>query len=216
VFRVTGRRAGSRERSRGQSMVEFALIAPTFFLMIFGIVEFGILMFNVASSRYATGEAARIESYVGNTSLPCAQVKGCGNLGGLQVIEALQPAGTCDADCQAIVAINNSPVGTTSLEKVLWVEIRQCPNAVCPNAPGSGLGTYVIRTAGDTCLGTDMAHCVTTYKPSTRSTSASTPEYLQVTLNYQYDWKTGLLKAIHNAPVVLNASYLVRIEPQKF
>jgi Flp pilus assembly protein TadG len=211
---MTHKRAATRDRKRGQSMVEFALIAPTFFLMIFGIVEFGILMFNVASSRYAAGEAARIESYVGNTDLTCAQVKGCGNLGGLQVVQVGRP-GTCDADCQAVVAINNSPVGTTSLETVLWVEIRQCPNAVCPNAPGSGLGTYNIRAGNDTCLSTDMAHC-STYPASTRSTSANSPEYLQVTLHYQYDWKTGLLKAIHNAPVVLDSSYLVRIEPQKF
>jgi hypothetical protein len=193
-------------------MVEFALIAPTFFLMVFGIVEFGLLMFNVASSRYASGEAARIESYAGNTSQICSAVKGCT---GSEFEPAAVPLGQCDADCQAIGAINSSPVGTTSLEKVLWVEIRQCPNAVCPNAPGSGLGTYNIRAGNDTCLGTDMAHC-NTYPSTIRSTSANTPDYLEVTLHYQYDWKTGLLKAIHNAPVVLDASYLVRIEPQKF
>ncbi|MEA2684494.1 MAG: TadE-like protein [Chloroflexota bacterium] len=213
-------RRGSRSAMtprRGQSMVEFALIAPTFFLLIFGIVEFGILMFDVASSRFATGEAAKVEAYTGSSTDTCSNIPGC------TLIHAA--SFTCDADCRAAVSIRRSPVGTTSLETVNWIEVRQCPNAACPNPSctnaahtlpaGCTSGTYVVRTGLDACLGTDMSHCAT-YPATGRSTSANAPEYLQLTLSYRYDWKTGILKAVHNAPVDLNATYLLRIEPQKF
>ena len=36
-----GRRIGRRRRGRGQSLVEFALVAPMFFLLLFSIIEFG-------------------------------------------------------------------------------------------------------------------------------------------------------------------------------
>lgn len=43
----------------GGSLVEFALIAPLLFLILFGIIEFGILMYDKAMITNASREGAR-------------------------------------------------------------------------------------------------------------------------------------------------------------
>jgi hypothetical protein len=189
-------------------MVEFALIAPTFFLLMFGIMEFGLLMFDVASSRYAAGEAAKVEATAGNVSLLCENVPACLNLGGGS--HAGHHVGdSCDADCQAIASINRSPLGTTSLQQVLYVEIQQC-DAATATCPATGTGTYTRRNLDDTC----SSNCGG-YPAGLRSTTFSAPEYLRITIHYRYNWKTGLVASIAPPPV-LDASFLLRIEPQKF
>ncbi len=44
---------------RGASAVEFALIAPLLFLLLFGIIEFGLLLYNQAVITNASREGAR-------------------------------------------------------------------------------------------------------------------------------------------------------------
>lgn len=44
---------------KGASLVEFAIIAPLFFLIIFGIIEFGILIYDKAMLTNASREGAR-------------------------------------------------------------------------------------------------------------------------------------------------------------
>src|SRR5882724_8567455 len=47
-----------RSRS-GQSLVEFALVAPLFFLLVFGITDFGRLFFTQETLQFALREAGR-------------------------------------------------------------------------------------------------------------------------------------------------------------
>ena len=53
-------------RSRGASAVEFALVMPFFFLLLFGIVDFGWYFFNQHTIQYATREGTRL-ALVGGT-----------------------------------------------------------------------------------------------------------------------------------------------------
>jgi Flp pilus assembly protein TadG len=58
----TGKEAsrGQALRSRsGQSLVEFALVAPLFFLLVFGITDFGRLFFTQETLQFALREAGR-------------------------------------------------------------------------------------------------------------------------------------------------------------
>jgi Flp pilus assembly protein TadG len=58
----TGKEAnlGRALRSRGgQSLVEFALVAPLFFLLVFGITDFGRLFFTQETLQFALREAGR-------------------------------------------------------------------------------------------------------------------------------------------------------------
>src|ERR1017187_955533 len=51
---------GRALRSRsGQSLVEFALVAPLFFLLVFGITDFGRLFFTQETLQFALREAGR-------------------------------------------------------------------------------------------------------------------------------------------------------------
>jgi len=54
------RSLGQIVRSRsGQSLVEFALVAPLFFLLVFGITDFGRLFFTQETLQFALREAGR-------------------------------------------------------------------------------------------------------------------------------------------------------------
>ncbi len=65
--KVAAARTSSRRRSRGQAMVEFALVAPVFFLMFFGLIEFALINSSITSFNFAAKDAARIGSLLGRT-----------------------------------------------------------------------------------------------------------------------------------------------------
>ena len=46
-------------RQQGTSLVEFAFVAPVFFLLLFGIIEFGVILFDKATITNASREGAR-------------------------------------------------------------------------------------------------------------------------------------------------------------
>lgn len=47
------------ERQEGQSLVEFALILPVFLILLFGVIEFGLLLYNQHVITNASREGAR-------------------------------------------------------------------------------------------------------------------------------------------------------------
>jgi Flp pilus assembly protein TadG len=54
------RSSARRHRSRGQSMVEFALVFPLFILLLAGMVDFGIGLYSYMTLVNATREGARL------------------------------------------------------------------------------------------------------------------------------------------------------------
>lgn len=64
----SGRR---RRRSRGQALVEFALVVPWFLLLLFGIIEAGRFIFYYESLSHATREGARYAIVNGANTLGC-------------------------------------------------------------------------------------------------------------------------------------------------
>lgn len=57
------------DRSEGQALVEFALIAPLFFLLIFGVIQFGVIFGGQIGLGNGAREVARYASTVAaNTS----------------------------------------------------------------------------------------------------------------------------------------------------
>ena len=50
----------ARRRSRGQSLVEFAVVLPVFLLILFGIMDFGFLLYSRMTVINAAREGARI------------------------------------------------------------------------------------------------------------------------------------------------------------
>ena len=58
-----------KNRGRGQALAEFALIAPLFFLLLFGIIEAGRYIFYYEMLNNATREGARYAIVNGSRSL---------------------------------------------------------------------------------------------------------------------------------------------------
>src|SRR6186997_2449361 len=58
-------------RDRGQALVEFALVAPMFFLLLFGIIEAGRFIFYYEVLNNATREGARYAIVNGANTLGC-------------------------------------------------------------------------------------------------------------------------------------------------
>ncbi len=53
-------RSGRRPRSRGQSLVEFALVLPVFLLILSGLLDFGFLLYSRMTVINAAREGARV------------------------------------------------------------------------------------------------------------------------------------------------------------
>jgi Flp pilus assembly protein TadG len=72
----------SRRRSRGQTLVEFALVLPVFFLLLFGLIDMGRFVYMNSTLSQAAREAARLgaveASWVGQSAnyAKCNQVGG--------------------------------------------------------------------------------------------------------------------------------------------
>jgi Flp pilus assembly protein TadG len=65
-------RARLRASNKGQTMMEFALIAPLFFLLIFAVMDFGRMFFVQVNLQQAVQEAARFASTGNHLADPSA------------------------------------------------------------------------------------------------------------------------------------------------
>jgi len=70
------RDADPRGRGRGQSLVEYAIIVPVFFLILLGMLELGLAFSHHLTMEYATREGARAGAALakGTDNYPCAVV----------------------------------------------------------------------------------------------------------------------------------------------
>ncbi|MGH9385245.1 MAG: TadE/TadG family type IV pilus assembly protein [Vicinamibacterales bacterium] len=59
--------SGARHRERGAALVEFAIVSIVFFTFVFGITEFGRMIFDYNLVSTATRDGARWASVRGNT-----------------------------------------------------------------------------------------------------------------------------------------------------
>lgn len=71
MIRRVGRRSSrSSARSRGQALVEFAFVAPMFFLLLFAIIDFGRYVYYVQVLNNAAREGARYAIVHGSKGIP--------------------------------------------------------------------------------------------------------------------------------------------------
>lgn len=64
---------------KGAAMVEFALVLPLFLVMVFGIIEFGLLLFDEAVITNASREAARSAIAFRNPKLTIVDIQAVAN-----------------------------------------------------------------------------------------------------------------------------------------
>jgi Flp pilus assembly protein TadG len=78
------RRSRRGSRTRGQSLVEFAVVLPVFLLILSGILDFGFLLYSRMSVISATREGARVAVDAPKTSIvPATQATLQGRIPGL-------------------------------------------------------------------------------------------------------------------------------------
>jgi uncharacterized protein (UPF0333 family) len=181
-------RLDRRALQRGQGAAEFALCAPIAVIMLLGIVEAGFLMFGVGTAAYATGEAARVGAEAGNAA---------------------------NADMQVIYTIDATGLGQNGIVKVTEVDIyRLIEDPVTGNltvdTTGCGGGGCVNKYD---LFGTPLL-TPEPWAPAIRDVSNGSSDFMGVTIKYQYQWKSGTL--ISSGPLVLQAKYYVRLEPQTY
>jgi uncharacterized protein (UPF0333 family) len=181
-------RLDRRALRRGQGVAEFALCAPIAVIMLLGIVEAGFLMFGVGTAAYATGEAARVGAEAGNAA---------------------------NADMQVIYTIDATGLGQNGIVKVTEVDIyRLIEDPVTGNltvdTTGCGGGGCVNKYD---LYGTPLL-TPEPWAPAIRDVSNGSSDFMGVTIKYQYQWKSGTL--ISSGPLVLQARYYVRLEPQTY
>jgi Flp pilus assembly protein TadG len=63
------------KRQEGQSLVEFALVAPVLLLVLFGIVEFGLMLYNQHVITNASREGARFGIVVESPRRTAAEIQ---------------------------------------------------------------------------------------------------------------------------------------------
>jgi hypothetical protein len=94
-------------------MTEFALVSPVLLLILFGVLESGLLLFSVGSARFAAGEAARQEAESGNA---------------------------ISADALSIGVVRAGAIGTTRIAQVQRIDIyklQQQANGTLTVVPGT-------------------------------------------------------------------------------
>jgi Flp pilus assembly protein TadG len=191
---MSQRSAAGTKRSRGQAMVEFAIVAPILFFLLLGVFESGLLLFVVGTARFSAGDMARQESESGNA---------------------------VSADQDSIKVIRNGAMGTTNLAVIRQIDVFKLnedpitgvltpscnAGATSPPAPCATYNTYNLD-------GTTKNGLAPPWSPSTRSVKNRATDFLGVRIWYQYNWKTGVFLA--GSPLQLNMEFDIRLEPQTY
>ena len=123
---------------RAQAMIEFAIVAPILFLLLFGLIEVGRMMFLYASVTNASREAVRWGSAVGYDDDGVLRYKNC------QAIETIARNASFSSSAVVEIYYDTGPSTTTT----------QCNDPVYPGFRKSGDRIKVIVRV--------------TYKPYTR------------------------------------------------
>ena len=126
-----------RERSRGQAMVEFALVAPMLFLLIIGIIEAGRFVFLTEVMNSAAKDGARYAIVHGADAVcPSGPMPG-------ELLNDSTGSSSCDFGgalvSQAVrdAALNVVDMGDLTVHPPIWTDRANLANPA-PGDPNSG------------------------------------------------------------------------------
>ena len=112
----------SQKRSRGQALVEFALVIPAFMLILGGVIQFGILFWDQNTLNQIVRDAGRYAATVTNCTTGPADI-----VTRTQQLEAQTPfAGTYGTVTVVLPGAGSTPVGVcppATNADVVWVTI---------------------------------------------------------------------------------------------
>ena len=173
----------ARLRTRGQSLVEFALVLPAFMILLLSLLEFGFVFAHHQGVEYATREGARTAAALAN-----GQNNQNGSPG----------ATTCSTiDNQVIAAVQRVITGKGSLvvlANVSQIRIYKYDDSTqAPMLPAANYINVWTPGAGPVVDGTALKFKWTSgsWNACTREND-TTPDSIGVDLTYSYKLSTGL------------------------
>lgn len=181
-----------RRRERGQTLVEFALVAPLLLLVIFGTIEFCFLYQSANTVNFAAREGARVGAVLGPTDSA--------------------------ADSKIITAIFNATSGGSALlfSQIKMIEIFKSNESGSVPPPLSSCAQVsappyedVYDGQGNACPGT------LGWPPSARNATFNSADYLGVRITFDYNWVTSFVSASQGQLQMTSVSIQL-IEPQTF
>ena len=146
-------RRAKRDKDQAQGMVEFALVLPILLLLIFGIIEFGRLLFMFAAVTSASREGARYGAAVGFEGgqpryRDCAGIEGAAlRIGGIVGVTAGDIVIEYDHGANPIVATCPPSVQIALADRIIVTVTRHFqPLVPLVNIPGFPISARTART----------------------------------------------------------------------
>jgi len=121
--------------------------------------------------------------------------------------EASEAGNAVDADQRIVTQVRQSAIGTTSLARVTSVEIYKLNEQ-----PDGTLVKDAVKINRYLLDGTAVGSIA--WPSSTRNVTNGNMDFLGITVNFSYDWKSGVLVAA--GPFLSNQTYYIRLEPQTY
>lgn len=188
---VSPRGGGQRGRSGGQALVEFALVAPLFLMLLFGVIEYSLINSSVGTFNFAAKDAAREGAIIGKGSVPT------------------QPTPT-EVDSYMVNNIILPRVNGVVVAQASEIDIFQATEtgacnggSTCPYKdvwqPKNGVWTSISNK----------------WPSSSRNDALANADYLGVRISYTYTYLTAFF-AITSPTINLTATSVQRIEPQQY
>jgi Flp pilus assembly protein TadG len=187
---VTPRRGDRRRRSRGQSVIEFTLLLPLAMMILFGLIEFGILFTHAMTIQYAVREGARAGASLANGG----GTIGCnsGQSPNWQSVDPLVIA--------AVERVLQSPGSQVVLAQVTTIVIYKANVTTGADTVGLRNTWRYSLNGGPVPIGTtDRLSFVDTAYPATdgwkacsRSNGGATIDPIGVSVTYNYVFQTPL------------------------
>ena len=121
--------------------------------------------------------------------------------------EASEAGNAIDADQRIVLQVRKSAIGTTSLARVTSVEIYKLDEQ-----PDGSLVKDPVKINRYQLDGTPIGSIA--WPSSARVVTNGSMDFLGITVNFRYDWKSGVL--LSTGPFISSQSFYIRLEPQSY
>ena len=172
--------------SRGQALVEFALVLPLLMLLIFGIIEFALINASIGAFNFATQDAARFAAIAGPTDP---------NADATMLAQEIQPriSGIVAAQLQTVEVFKANEDGSCF----------------------GGTFSFPCPAQNDHVFTAQNSQWTGQWTPDKRNDQLVTGDYLGVRITYVYTYITAFFATI-SPTVQLSAESIQRVEPQEY
>lgn len=191
TLHVRRARRGTRERHRGQSLVEFALVLPVFLLLILAMIDFGFAFYSNLTIAYATREGARVGAALvnGGGALGC----GTGQSPNKDDVDTYVMAAVERVLDSAGIRVDVDPSGGGGVQSV---RIYKADPTTGADSTGKANQWIYLKGGGPLIPGTstklDFAETSHGWNACSRQNLYTAPDSIGVAIDFRYSFITPL------------------------